>query len=44
MRRVKGTTSRKIQEEYPALRKRYWGKRFWGRDIFAPHQAMLQMK
>ena len=34
MRRVKGATSRKIQSEYPALRARYWGKRFWGRGYF----------
>ncbi len=31
MRKVKGATSRKIQSEYPSLRKWYWGKRFWGR-------------
>lgn len=29
MRRVKGCTSRKIQHEFPELRKRYWGQRFW---------------
>ena len=34
MRRVKGATSRKIQSEYPMLRNRYWGKRFWGRGYF----------
>ena len=26
MRRIKGATSRKIQQEYPVIRKRYWGK------------------
>ena len=31
MRRVKGCTSRKIQQEFPELRKRYWGRRFWAR-------------
>ena len=42
MRRVKGATSRKIQESI--LSHPVWGKRFWGRDIFVPHLAMLQMK
>ncbi len=31
---VKGRTSRKIQQEFPALRKRYWGRRFWARGYF----------
>lgn len=26
---IKGRTSRRIQEEYPELRKRYWGRHFW---------------
>ncbi len=26
---LKGRTSRKIQEEFPQLGKRYWGKHFW---------------
>lgn len=30
MRRIKGRSSRKIQEEFPQLHKRYWGKHFWG--------------
>ena len=34
MRRIKGATSRKIQQEYPMIRKQYWGKRFWGRGYF----------
>lgn len=34
MRRVKGCTSRKIQKEFPELRKRYWGRRFWARGFF----------
>ena len=34
MRRVKGCTSRKIQQEFPELRKRYWGRRFWARGYF----------
>ncbi len=34
MQRVKGRTSRKIQQEFPVLRKRYWGRRFWARGYF----------
>ena len=34
MRRVKGCTSRKVQQEFPELRKRYWGQRFWARGYF----------
>lgn len=26
---LKGRTSRRIQEEFPELKKRYWGKHFW---------------
>ena len=26
---LKGRSSRKIQEEYPQLSRRYWGKHFW---------------
>jgi len=29
MRRLKGRSSRKIQEEFPQLAKQYWGKHFW---------------
>ncbi|MFY0600944.1 MAG: IS200/IS605 family transposase [Cyclobacteriaceae bacterium] len=29
MRRLKGRTSKKLQEEFPDLRKRYWGRHFW---------------
>ncbi len=35
MRRVKGRSSRKIQQEFPALRKRYWGCHFWARGYFS---------
>ena len=34
MRRVKGCTSRKVQQEFPELKKRYWGQRFWARGYF----------
>ena len=34
MRRIKGRTSSKLLEEYPRLRKRYWGRHFWARGYF----------
>ena len=35
MHRIKGRSSRRIQMEFPELRKRYWGKRFWARGYFS---------
>ncbi len=32
---VKGRSSRKIQQEFPEIRKRYWGRHFWGRGYFS---------
>ncbi len=29
IKRLKGRTSRMLQQEYPELRKRYWGRHFW---------------
>jgi len=29
MKRLKGRSSRLLQQEYPHLRKRYWGRHFW---------------
>lgn len=29
VKRLKGRTSRILQQEFPELRKRYWGKHFW---------------
>ena len=34
MRRAKGRSSYKIQIEFPEIRKRYWGRRFWARGYF----------
>jgi putative transposase len=34
MQKVKGRSSRKVQQEFPELRKRYWGQRFWARGYF----------
>ena len=35
MMRIKGRSSYKIQREFPELRKRYWGQRFWARGYFS---------
>lgn len=32
---LKGKTSRKLQMEFPELKKRYWGQHLWGRGYFA---------
>ena len=29
VKRLKGRTSRKLQQEFPELGKRYWGRHFW---------------
>ncbi|HEY9662706.1 MAG TPA: IS200/IS605 family transposase [Allocoleopsis sp.] len=29
VKQLKGRTSRMLQQEYPELQKRYWGKHFW---------------
>jgi putative transposase len=34
MRRIKGRTSSKLFEEFPHLRKRFWGRHFWARGYF----------
>ena len=31
---IKGKTSRKLQMEYPELKKTYWGQHFWARGYF----------
>jgi putative transposase len=35
VQRLKGRSSRRIQIEFPELRKRYWGRRFWARGYFS---------
>jgi len=35
MRRIKGRSSRCIQQEFPAIKKRYWGRHFWARGYFS---------
>ena len=34
MRRIKGRTSTKLFEEFPHIKKRYWGRHFWARGYF----------
>jgi putative transposase len=34
MRRIKGRTASYLYEEFPHLKKRYWGRHFWARGYF----------
>jgi len=34
MRRIKGRTFSKVFEEFPHIKKRYWGRHFWARGYF----------
>jgi putative transposase len=34
MIKVKGRTSSKLFEEFPHIKKRYWGRHFWARGYF----------
>ena len=34
MQYIKGKSSRKLQQEYPSLRKRYWGQHLWARGYY----------
>ena len=34
MKRIKGRSSRKLQQEFSHLKKRYWGRHFWARGYF----------
>ena len=35
VKKAKGRSSRKIQQEFPEIRRRYWGRHFWGRGYFS---------
>ena len=35
VKRAKGRSSRKVQQEFPELKQRYWGKHFWARGYFS---------
>jgi len=34
IRRIKGRSASKLFEEFPSLKKRYWGRHFWARGFF----------
>ena len=34
MRKLKGRSSHMLQDEFPELKKRYWGQHLWGRGYF----------
>ena len=44
IRRVKGRTSRKTFEEFPHVKKRYWGRHFWARVYFCVTAGELTNK
>jgi putative transposase len=40
---VKGKSSRKLQQEYESLRKRYWGQHLWARGYFVVTTGTLDV-
>jgi putative transposase len=41
MRRIKGRTSSKLFVEFPHIKKRYWGRHFWGRGYFCATSGQI---
>jgi putative transposase len=41
MRRIKGRTSSKLFEDFPHLRKRFWGRHFWARGYFCASSGQV---
>lgn len=41
VRRAKGRSSRKIQQEFKHIRKRCWGQRFWQRSYFSTTSGII---
>ena len=35
VQRMKGRSSHKVQREFPAIAKRYWGRHFWARGYYS---------
>jgi len=35
VQKAKGRSSKRIQEEFPILKKKYWGRHLWGRGYFS---------
>ena len=44
MRRIKGRSSSKLFDEYPHLKKKYWGRHFWARGYFCVTAGELTKK
>ena len=44
MQYVKGRSSRLVQQEFPHLRKRYWGKHLWARGYFCSTVGRVTQK
>lgn len=38
---LKGVTSRKLQQEFPELKKRYWGQHLWARGCFVASSGSI---
>ena len=41
---IKGRSSRRLQEEFPHLRKRYWGQHLWARGYFCAPVGVVDEK
>ena len=41
---LKGKTSRKLQQEFPHLKKQYWGQHLWARGYFAVSTGNVSSK
>ena len=44
MQRIKGRSSRKVQQRFPQIRKRYWGQHFWCRGYFCTTSGNITNK
>lgn len=44
MKRIKGRSSTKLFQEFPELKKRYWGQHFWARGYFCVTAGELTEK
>ncbi len=41
---MKGRSSRLLQQEFPALRKQYWGQQMWARDYYCASVGAVDEK
>lgn len=41
---IKGRSSRRLQEEFPELRKQFWGQHLWGRGYFCATVGVVDEK